>query len=206
MAFYASLFARVYDPFMQRFEQSFLGAMRAQMLGHLEGRILEVGAGTGVNFGYYSAGAQVLACEPAEDMLRRAEEKLQQAVVADIELVHAGVGDEALDDRIAPHSLDAIVCTLVLCTVPDPQAAFEAFRRWLKPGGQLLILEHVQPLEGQWRRQVFQFIQPVWGCVAEGCQLNRPTGQWLREAGFAPVWERRFERGLPFLQGVYELG
>ncbi|MDV7400443.1 methyltransferase domain-containing protein, partial [Arthrospira platensis SPKY1] len=77
-------------------------------------------------------------------MLSKAQQRLPVGKGnAQIELLEAGLGDEALRQRLAPGSLDAIICTLVLCTLPDLPRAFELFRQWLRPEGQLLVLEHI---------------------------------------------------------------
>jgi len=141
MSLYNKLFARIYDPFMASAERRKLGAWRQRLLGNLEGRILEVGAGTGVNFQYYPREAEVLAIDPSEEMLAFAKRKrASDAARADIRLMAAGIGDTRLDAVMQPHSLDAVVATLVLCTVPEPEEAFVRFRKWLKPSGKLLIL------------------------------------------------------------------
>ncbi len=202
MSFYNKLFARIYDPFMASAERRTLGAWRKRLIGPLRGEILEVGAGTGVNFQYYGPDAKVLAIDPSAEMLAFAKRREAAASAKGrIELLQAGIGSAGLDKRMRPHSLDAIVATLVLCTVPDPQAAFERFQRWLKPEGKLVLLEHIHartPL----RRGLEKAVNPVWKILAEGCHLTRDTDRLLREAGFAAEEEAYFHLGVRWYAAV----
>ena len=196
MSLYNKIFAHIYDPFMAAAERKVLGRWRRELIGPLQGKILEVGAGTGVNFPYYSGEAEVLAIDPSEEMLAFAKRKLEREnLPARIEVQALGIGDASLDKQIAPHSLDAIVSTLVLCTIPDPKAAFERFHQWLKPDGKLLALEHIHG-EKPLRRKVEHLFTPVWKALAEGCHLNRDTDRYLQEAGFKPLSEKYFHLGL----------
>lgn len=202
-SFYNRLFARAYDPVMKRVEYSFLTAMRRELLSPLVGNILELGAGTGVNLPFYNSSAQVLACEPSAPMLALARQKLSAMErPPQMTFVQAGVLDAAFTARCQPNAFDAAVCTLVLCTVPQPAQVLSSLFNWLKPGGQLLVIEHVQP--HHWAKKAcFKALQPLWGLLAEGCQLNRPTRQLIMQAGFRPLWEKNFNKGIPFLQAVY---
>jgi ubiquinone/menaquinone biosynthesis C-methylase UbiE len=189
---------------MQRVERSWLAAMRRELLSPLSGYVLEVGAGTGVNLPLYASSAQVLACEPSAPLLAIARQKWSSMErPPQMTFVQAGVLDAAFTDRCKPDSFDAAVCTLVLCTVPRPEEVLDSLFNWLKPGGQLLVIEHVQP--GHWvKKACFRALQPLWGVLAEGCQLSRPTRQLILQAGFSPLWEKNFDRGIPFLQAVYQ--
>ena len=198
---YSRLVARVYDPFMEDLEQRFLIHKRRELLQGLRGNILEVGAGTGVNFPLYAPEARVLAIEPSENMLRYARRRLEGPDIrAAIELVHAGVGDEAAI-RPPAGGFDAIVCTLVLCTIPDAEAAVDNFRRWLAPGGRLCVLEHIIS-ERPAPRILQKLVNPVWKACAEGCHLTRQTDELLKEKGFAAEWEEYFVKGLLFYRAV----
>ncbi len=196
MSFYNKLFARIYDPFMAAAERKKLSAWRKRLLAPLRGNILEVGAGTGVNFPFYGPQAKVLAVDPSREMLAFAErKKAALASPASIELLACGVEDAYLNKRIQAASLDAIVATLVLCTVPDPQGAYERFRNWLKPSGKLLILEHIHA-QSAWRRSLEKAVNPLWKILAEGCHLTRDTDRLLCEAGFKPLNETYFQLGV----------
>ena len=203
---YRRLVARFYDRFLADLEERVLVYKRTELLGDLQGQVLEIGAGTGANFPHYPAGAKVLAIEPSAGMLAYAQKKLQHhQIAAHIELLQAGVGDTVVADRLPPDSLDAIVATLVLCTIPDPEAALRHFHRWLKPEGRLYILEHIRSAVPS-TQLIQDLANPLWKHLADGCHLNRATDQTLRALGFIPVWERYFTKGLPFYQAVMKKG
>lgn len=197
-SFYSKLFARFYDPFMEAMEQRVLSRFRKRLLDPLSGHVLEVGSGTGVNFKLYPEGCHIIASEPSEHMLQYASERLRtEPVKAEVELVLAGVGDRLLEEHIPSEGLDAIVCTLVLCTIPDPEAAMAGFAKWLKPGGRLIVLEHVHG-SSRARRVTHDLLNPIWKRFAEGCHLNRDTAEMLLGHGFTPIWEERFTKVVPF--------
>lgn len=203
--FYSKLFARFYDPFMESMEQRVLSRYRKQLLEPLRGNILEVGSGTGINFKLYPKGCHVVASEPSEHMLKYAQERLKmEQVDANIELVLAGVGSSELENYVPKGGFDAIVCTLVLCTIPNPELAVSSFKKWLKPSGRLVILEHVHG-STKGRKLVHNVLNPAWKRFAEGCHLNRDTAQLLRENGFEADWEENFTKVLPFHISVMSL-
>lgn len=171
------IFAAGYDLMLRGIEKKSLGRRRAGLLGDLSGRVLDIGAGTGANLPYYRAAAQVVMAEPDGAMRAKIPPKLAQAHVP-IELSDASA--EGLP--FADGSFDAAVCTLVLCTVPDPAAALAEIRRVLAPGGTLVLLEHVLAPDGlaRWQRR----IQPGWYHLAAGCHLDRDTAAAVEHAGF----------------------
>ncbi len=200
---YERMFARLYDPFMERAEKVVLHRRRRALIAPLRDTILEIGAGTGVNFGLYHKDTRVLAAEPAPAMRARAAAVLAAAAPggARIELLPFGLGDPELGALIAPASVDAVVCTLVLCTVPDLAAAVDFIRSRLKRGGSLILLEHVRAHSRP--GQALQFaLNPFWKKFALGCHLNRDPRTAFRAAGFEPVAEDSFTMTLPFYQAV----
>lgn len=203
--FYNRLFAKMYDPFMKRFEQEFLLHKRQKLLQDIQGNVMEIGCGTGINFSIYNENAKVIACEPSAAMLGYAYERLEKKTIkAEIELVHAGIGDAELENYVPANGFDAIVCTLVLCTVPDQEAAILDIKKWLKPSGKLYILEHIRATTTL--GQFFQnLLNPVQKVIAEGCNLNRATDKTLRQQGFQPEWESYFKKGMPFYEGILGL-
>lgn len=203
-SFYSRFIARIYDPFMERFEERVLRSRRQKILEGIHGNVLEIGAGTGINFPLYPAGVQLVACEPSAAMLAYAYERLDKgksSIKAEIELVHAGIGDEALQAHVPAGGFDAIVCTLVLCTVPNQENAIETIQKWLKPGGTLRVLEHICATKptGRFFQNLFN---PIWRHLAEGCNLNRQTDITLKNKGFQPIWEDYFFKGMPFYQAI----
>ena len=199
---YARLFARLYDPFMGEFEKRILFKRRQRLLGSLGGRILDVGAGTGVNFSFYPEKAEVWAIEPSESMLAYAHAKMaQNPPAARIHSMVAGIGNPSLEAWFPEGGFDAIVCTLVLCTIPDPETALADIRRWLKPEGRLILLEHIQG-QSKMDRLWQSLLNPLWRQFSEGCQLNRRTDLLVRRYGFQPDWEEYFTKTLPFYMAV----
>jgi SAM-dependent methyltransferase len=200
---YKRLFGAVYDRFMDSLEKKYLGMRRARLLSGLSGKVLEVGVGTGANFEYYNGDVELTGIEPSRYMLSRAEKKRQVLLFPGrITLLETGCGYPEMKKLIQEDSLDAVVCTLVLCTVPDPGKALENFMKWLKPGGKLVILEHIRshnPARGKWQ----DFLNPVWKKVADGCHLNRPTDHLLAGSGFQPLREEYFKIGIPFYEAEY---
>lgn len=178
------------------------GPIRRELLSHLEGNILDVGSGTGANFEFFHSNANVIGVEPSEHMLKIANAKLPQK--ASIKTYNLGVTDPKVDGIIENHSLDYIICTLVLCTIPNHKQAIENFKRWLKPDGKLIILEHIHARQKS-RRFLQNVINPVWKIVGDGCNLNRDTDQLIKEIGFKAESETYFKRSLRFYQGIFTL-
>jgi len=198
---YQKLFARFYDSFMGDFERS-LFKTRRDMLQNIEGNVIEVGAGTGVNFKFYSDKAKVIAIEPSKPMLLEAEKKIGSN--SNIDLVNYGVCDKELSNIIKEESADYIVSMLVLCTIPNPKKALDYFKKWLKPGGKLIILEHIHAQKSH-NKKIQNIINPAWRAFADGCNLNRNTDILLEEAGFKPISEEYIKRSLRFVKGVYRV-
>jgi len=199
--YYARIFARVYNPIMKGIEKKVLAARRRQLLSNLKGTILEVGAGTGINLDLYPTQSKVIACEPSTAMLEYAKEKVKKSALSNIQLIHAGIGDEALAMHVPEGGFDAIVCTLVLCTIPDPEAALNDLKQWIKPGGQLIVLEHIKAKNFIGRSLQWLF-NPIWKIFAEGCHLNRATDLLLKDINFEIIEETYFSKGIPFYQAI----
>lgn len=197
--FYSKMFAGTYDTFTAGLERS-IYKKRLALLSPLEGDILDVGSGTGVNFNFYNEDSRVTAIEPSKSMLKIAKNKF--GARQNIEFHQKGINDKGLEELLMPQSFDAIVSTLVLCTIPDPQLALDRFKRWLKPDGKLVILEHIHARKSINRR--FQkIINPAWKFCGDGCNLTRDTDDLIKQAGFQPVSEEYFKRTLRFYAGVF---
>jgi ubiquinone/menaquinone biosynthesis C-methylase UbiE len=142
------------------------------------GRVLEIGAGTGLNFGHYRNGAQITATEPDPYMLQRAEARAAEAN-ASIDLQQVAAEELPFADA----TFDFAVSTLVLCSVKDPQAALAEVKRVLKPGGELRVYEHVR-YKNAIGALSQHMILPAWRWLGAGCHPNRDTERHIREAGF----------------------
>jgi ubiquinone/menaquinone biosynthesis C-methylase UbiE len=175
MGLWEKVFASGYDRFMAGAEKAGLRDMRRDLLAGARGRTLELGAGTGANVELYpEAVTELVLAEPAEPMARRLEAKHPQATV-----VRAPAEVLPFDD----DSFDTVVSTLVLCTVDDPQRAITEVDRVLRPGGQLLFLEHILDPSGRW--QTWQRrLTPIQKRFACGCHLDRPTPDTIAARGF----------------------
>ena len=163
---------------------------RTELVAGLRGRVLEVGAGTGLNFQLYPEGVDVVALEPEPNMIRRARERLRERP-SRVHLVRGPA--EALPFPDA--SFDAAVVSLVLCSVARPDLAISELRRILRPGGELRVFEHVRsedPRHARWQ----DWLTPIWRPLSAGCHPNRDTPASLRAAGF-DVDARRVPIGPP---------
>ena len=200
MRIYPTLFAKFYDGVIHSFEEK-ISPDRENFLKDLKGKIIDVGSGTGANFKYFNAEAEVLAVEPALEMLNKSKEKIQGK---NIKLIHLGINDEALENYFEPKSIDAIVCTLVLCTIPNPELAISNLKKWLKPDGKLIIIEHICS-EKSFNLKFQNLVNPVWKKFAEGCNLNRNTENLLAESGFKSENATTFHLGLRIVKGIYTL-
>lgn len=180
---YDRLFARVYDPVLAGPERAGLGRARDGLLADATGRVLEIGAGTGANLAHLprSGITSLLLVEPSGPMRDRLERRVRAGrshLPEDTRIV-AG---SAARLPVADASIDTVVSTLVLCSVPDLDAAVRELRRVLAPGGRLLLLEHVA---GHGRTRRLQgVIDPGWRVVARGCRLVRDTRTALERGGF----------------------
>lgn len=194
------LFAGWYDRLNAGSERRLGPRIRPRIAGEAHGRVLEIGAGTGANFSYYPADAQVVATEPDPYMVERAEKKLAGLGLTNIELRAAGA--EALPFDAA--SFDHVVATLVLCTVPDQTRALAEVRRVLKPEGTFRFLEHIRNDDSRVWGTVQDAILPIWRWVGAGCHPNRSTKRAIEDARFRFEWLEsiRIAPGTPAIYGV----
>jgi ubiquinone/menaquinone biosynthesis C-methylase UbiE len=180
--------ARVSHPIFARFwlwmspkqDQRGMADHRRALLAALTGRVVEVGSGNGLNFAHYPTGVtSVLAVEP-EARLRQVALENAARVSIPIEVV-AGVADRL---PVEDESVDAVVYSLVLCSVPDLASALREGHRVLKPGGQLRFLEHVVGESAGLRRTQKVLDATVWPTLGAGCHCARDTSATIESAGF----------------------
>jgi ubiquinone/menaquinone biosynthesis C-methylase UbiE len=174
-------FAAMYDRGLKATEENGLGQMRAELLAGARGRVVEIGAGTGVNLDLYGPEVEDLTLiEPDPHMGARLRRSLEDRDgTAPARLVAAPA--EAMP--FADKSFDTAVATLVLCTVPDPVATIGELARVLKPGGKLLFIEHVRaddPDRARWQDR----LEKPWRFMADGCYCNRDTAATLGASAF----------------------
>jgi ubiquinone/menaquinone biosynthesis C-methylase UbiE len=162
------------------------------LLGSLRGTILEIGPGAGVNLGYYAPGITWIGIEPNVYMqphLRREAES--RGLQVDL---RTGVAERL---EAADHSVDAVVSTLVLCSVASVADVLQEIQRVLKPGGKYVFIEHVAAPRGTWLRRLQRILCPCFRFFAVGCHPDRETGTEIDRAGFAEVQYERFRAPLP---------
>ena len=183
------IFARLYAWMSPRAEANGVAELRRETLDGLNGTVLELGAGNGLNFAHYpTTVSEVVAIEP-EDYLRQ---RAQDAAIA--APVPVTLTDAVADQLPFPDGgFDAAVASLVLCSVPDQATALAELRRVLRPGGELRFFEHVRPRDPRtaklWQRADDSGIYP-W--LAGGCHAARDTEAAIRAAGFEVERCRRF--------------
>lgn len=177
--------------FHERYER--LVADRKRLLFRdLHGTVLEIGPGTGPNFRYYPADIRWIGVEPNPFMHPHLQRAAGQAGLA-VE-IREGTA-ERLD---APdNSVDAVVSTLVLCSVPDLSAALEEIGRVLRPGGRFLFLEHVADRPNTSTRRVQRVLRAPVRYLADGCHLDRETWLAIERCGFGEVACRHFRLPVP---------
>lgn len=189
-------FARKYVLFAAKAEHRGVSEHRRELLADLAGVVCEVGAGSGLNFAYYPAAVtRVVAVEPEPSLREHATAAAARARVP-VEVCD-GTADVL---PVADGSCDAVVLSLVLCSVPDPATALAEVRRVLRPGGQVRFYEHVRSTH----RLVAageDLVAPLWARLAGGCHPNRDSVAALDAAGFAVTDVRRFgfspQAGIP---------
>jgi ubiquinone/menaquinone biosynthesis C-methylase UbiE len=166
--------------------------LRSTLVGRARGRVVEIGAGTGLNIPHYPDGiAELALIEPEPGMRRRLARRLQR-YAHDAQIVDAPGERLPLPDA----SVDTVVATLVLCTVDDPERALREIARVLRPDGQLLFIEHVRA-SSPFLAACQDFLLRPWRGFAGGCRCNRPTVELMRNCGFAVAADNGAWRGMP---------
>jgi ubiquinone/menaquinone biosynthesis C-methylase UbiE len=194
------IFARMYERFAAGAEKRGQAELRARALAGLSGRVLEIGAGNGLNFAHYPATVdEVVAVEPEPFLREKAAGRAAEAAVT-VRVIEGDADAIPLEDS----SVDAAVASLVLCSVPDQARALAELKRVIKPGGELRVYEHVvsrKPGKAAFQRV---FTKTIWKRIAGGCHMDRDTTAALSAAGFegAESLERVPFQGLAHLLGV----
>ena len=153
---------------------------RMKLVPQAEGVVLELGFGSGLNLPHYNPAkvTKLFALEPAPGMVKRARKATEGAPV-DVEIVPA----KAEDMPLGAASVDTVLVTYSLCTIPDPVTALDGARRALKPGGRLLFCEHGLAPDAEVQRSQRR-IEPFWKPIAGGCHLCRDIAGLVEQGGF----------------------
>ncbi|WNG86316.1 class I SAM-dependent methyltransferase [Mycobacterium sp. ITM-2016-00317] len=195
-------FARVWTAMAAR-EPENLRAMRRDNLAGLTGRVLEVGAGTGSNFAFYpDTVTEVVAVEPEHRLAAAAQEAADRAAVP------IAVGTETVEEYAGAEPFDAVVCSLVLCSVRDPESVVAQLFSMLRPGGELRYLEHIASTGPRARLQRFADAT-VWPRLLGNCHTHRDTEKTITAAGFRVTGARRvwaFPAWVPVPTAEFALG
>ena len=169
---------------------------RQKIVPEAEGEVLEVGFGSGLNVPFYDSSkvSKIWALEPSEGMRRKSQPAVDDAEM-DIEFIDLPGEEIPLDD----NSVDTVLITYTLCTIPDTARALAGMRRVLKPGGRLLYCEHGKAPDEAVRRWQDR-LNPAWSAIAGGCQMNRDIPALIHEGGFnIEVDERMYIPGARIL-------
>lgn len=168
---------RFYDALNRQLDRKGFGERRARLVGSLEGDVLEIGAGTGLNVPHYRSARRLVALEPDGAYGRLLRERASAAGLP-VEVVEGRAESLPFPDE----SFDHAVTSIALCSVDDLDAALAEIRRVLRPGGSLVFLEHVRGdgRLGRWQDR----LTPLQRRLADGCHLNRDSESAIARAGF----------------------
>ena len=179
------IFARIYERMAPAFEAKGAAEHRTELLVGLVGRVIEVGAGTGLNFKHYpQTVTEVVALEPEPHLREVARAAATEAPVP------VTVVEGTADDLPAGEAaFDAGVASLVLCSVPSQPRALAELSRVIRPGGELRFYEHVLAEDPRWAARQHR-MAPIWRRLGGGCNPDRDTGAAITAAGFATEHRR----------------
>lgn len=166
--------------------------IKSELFGRVSGRVVEIGPGTGPNLKYLPQGVHWTGVEYNRHMFKYLE---PEAVRLGLE--YELIEGSAMAMPIADESVDWVIGSLVLCSVPDPEQTLAEVRRILKPGGKYAFIEHVRATPGSWTEFVQQAIKPVWCCCADGCHPDRRSWEVIESAGFSDCSIDRFRMRFP---------
>lgn len=186
---YAALLERIcrcYNPLVWERKKS--------LLAPLAGTVIEIGSGTGANFEFLGAGVRWVGLD-----LKPAVQPYVARAAARCGIPGSFVEGEAERLPFRDASADAVIATLVLCSVRDPARVLAEILRVLKPGGCFVFLEHVAAEPGAAARRRQRLVRPVWSLLADGCRPDRETWRSIESAGFAEVRYERFALPLPIV-------
>ncbi len=188
---HARLFALALRHGMNGYERM-VRTRKHRLLGGLSGRILEIGPGAGVNLPFYPASAEWLGVEPnrfLHEHIQSEARRLNRSV-----RLTAGVAERL---PVADETVDAVVSTLVLCSVTDVRRALDEVKRVLRPGGRFVFLEHVAADRGARTRTIQKLVRPLWTWAGDGCRPDRELWIDLERAGFSTLHLEHFRLNLP---------
>lgn len=167
----------MYDVAMKPLEKMHFERIRADLVRKAQGKVLEVGFGTGANFRYYHDVERVDAIEPNPAMSKQAHKRIQKTRIP-IYTCQAKAEELPFED----NRFDTVVATLVFCTIPEPEKALQEIRRTCKAGAKILLFEHVK-MDQKMMSKTQEALTPVWKKMCDGCHLNRDTLKLVEQSG-----------------------
>jgi len=173
---------------------------RAIIVPDAQGDVLEIGMGSGLNLPYYQQNniRKIIGLEPSAALRKRAE-KTAANLDIDLSLIHNG----AEDIPLGKNSIDTVLITFAMCTIPEIETALEEIRRVLKKNGDLLFCEHGLAPDTSVQRWQHR-LNPLWKKLAGGCNLNRNIPELIQQAGFKiNSIENQYMRGPKALSYIY---
>ena len=175
---------------------------RSRTLARAQGRILEIGFGTGANLAHYPPGVRRIEAIDPDPFLDRYSRPRIDASPVEVDFHHLDAEHLPFEDE----RFDTVVSTLTLCSIPDAMHALAEIRRVLKPGGQFLFMEHgrdPRPAVARWQDR----LTPIWKPLAGGCCMNRPVLEQIETAGLVPEFAQASHlRGVPAVLGYVTEG
>ncbi len=184
--------AQNYDRGMWLLERTKLSGLRRRVVREATGNTLEIGAGTGANVAHYLSGVTVTAIDLRPAHLASATGKAHRR---NPKVDFAAACADAQQLPFPDDTFDTVLGTLVFCSIAHPQEALAEIRRVLRPGGQLILLEHVRG-RTPFTRRLTDWLHPVWIAVQGVCHLNRETAAAVTEAGFQIDFTSNHARGV----------
>lgn len=197
LSFHDRLHHRLLAWFMARSDgryDALVEERKRTLLSEVSGTLVEIGCGTGPNLRYFHPDLIVVGVEPnpfMHDHFRRESRKRGKSAA----LIRGDA--EALPFR--DESVDAVLSTLVLCSLGGLDTALQEILRILKPGGRFFFLEHVGAPKGTWLGRVQKWVKPAWRLAGDGCEPDRHTQKNLERAGFRSIRLERFSLPLPLV-------
>lgn len=180
----------VYDCVMKLIEWPKLDQARRKLAQTTHGHVLDIGSGTGMNFPFFHQAERVDAIEPNAMMIEKSKKRKEQA------LVPLHIHQAYAESLPFPNAtFDSIICSLVFCTIPDPEKALQEIERVAKDGATILFLEHVK-MEHPFAATLQNVTNPVWKRIADGCHLNRDTLATIQESNLIIKEIRPYYKGL----------
>lgn len=188
------MIAGLHQPIMRQYER-YIADRKKSLFANLPETILEIGPGVGSNLSYLPTGANWIGCEPNRHMHAQLLAKADSLSLGSVKILSDSAEALPVDD----DSVDAVICTLVLCSVTNVRQSLAEIVRVLKPGGRFFFIEHVAAPPRTWTSRLQSIMHYPWRLAADGCHTNRETSKLIAAGGFAKEHEEHFSVPSPML-------